>query len=138
MREIVMILHFLGLALGLGTSFAFMFLGIANSKMEKDEARQFAQKTNILSKMGHIGITLLIISGLYLMTPYWSSLTAMPTMMAKLAAVVILTVMIVILSVAGKKARTGDTVQLQKMEKMGKVALLLGIAIVVLAVFTFH
>ena len=57
MRDIMLIIHFIGLAMGLGTSLAFMFLGIASSKMEKKDAEQFTLKTLVLSRMGHIGLT---------------------------------------------------------------------------------
>ena len=130
---------FIGLAMGLGTSLSFMFLGIAASKMEESDARQFTLKTLALSRMGHIGLTLLVISGGYLMTPYWSSLTSMPLMMAKLVGVVLLAVLIGVLSVWGKKAKQGDTeVYLKKMERVGKVSLLTTAGIVVLAVLIFH
>lgn len=39
MREAMLIVHFLGLAMGLGTSFAFMFLGMVSDKMEKEEGQ---------------------------------------------------------------------------------------------------
>ena len=37
MRETMLVIHFLGLAMGLGTSFGYMFLGMAASKMPKEE-----------------------------------------------------------------------------------------------------
>ena len=62
MRETMLIIHFLGLAMGLGTSFAFMFLGIAGSKMDKEEGKTFALKTFSLGTMGHIGLVMLILA----------------------------------------------------------------------------
>jgi uncharacterized membrane protein len=88
--------------------------------------------------MGHIGITLLIITGGYLMTPYWSSLTSMPLMIAKLALVLLLVVWIVVLSRASNKAKQGDASQVPKIRGLGNVALLTGIAIVVLAVLQYR
>ncbi len=41
MREVMLILHFIGLTMGLGTSFAHAFLGIITSKMPADEATNF-------------------------------------------------------------------------------------------------
>ena len=78
MRDIMLIVHFIGLAMGLGTSIAFMIFGIASSKMEKEEGQKFIVNAFTLSKMGNIGIVLLIISGGYLITPYWPILTSMP------------------------------------------------------------
>jgi len=41
MREAMLVVHLLGLVMGLGTSFAFMFLGKAGLKMEKEEGKKF-------------------------------------------------------------------------------------------------
>ena len=78
MREVMLILHFIGLTMGLGTGFAHAFLGIVISKMQPDEATKFRLHSLVLGKMGFIGIVLLIFSGLYLMTPYWKVLPSTP------------------------------------------------------------
>lgn len=59
MRETMLILHFLGLTMGLGTSFAHAFLSIATSKMQEEEARRFQLHALVLSKMGHVGLSTL-------------------------------------------------------------------------------
>jgi len=139
MRDVMLIVHFLGLAMGIGTSFAFMFLGIASSKMEASEGQKFMLNSFAISKMGHIGITLLIISGGYLMTPYWRVLPNNPMLIAKLVLVLTLAALIGIISSLAKKAKRGDTaVYLKKIENLGKITFIIGLAIVVLAVFIFH
>ncbi len=139
MREAMLFVHLLGLVMGLGTSFAFMFLGIARSKMEKEEGKKFALNTFVLGTMGHIGITMLIISGLYLMTPFWMTLNARPLLIIKLILVLVLTICIILLSIYSRRAKKGNTESnLKKVATLGKVSLLSGIVIVLLAVFTFH
>jgi uncharacterized membrane protein len=139
MRDVMLIIHFIGLAMGLGTSFGFMFLGIAASKMEKEEARKFGLNTFALSKMGQIGLVLLIVSGLYLMTPYWVALTAMPLLIIKLVMVTILTVLIILLASNMKKAKNGDLNAHQKtIPALGRIALITVLIIVILAVLVFH
>ena len=139
MRDILLILHFIGLTMGLGTSFGFMFLGIAGGKMEKQDRIKFQLKTMALSRMGHIGITLLIITGGALMTPYWRILPSSPVLIAKLVLVLVLAVLIGIITVIGKKARQGEPeAQFRKIELLGKISLLTGVAIVALAVYFFH
>jgi uncharacterized membrane protein len=138
MRDVMLILHFLGLAMGLGSSFAFMFLGIAASKMDSAEATAFRMRVFVLGRMGHIGLTLLIISGLYLMTPFWGILGNAPLLIAKLALVLLLAAVIGIISARVRKAKQGDMSRLSGVETLGKVALLLGVTIVVLAVLVFH
>jgi uncharacterized membrane protein len=89
--------------------------------------------------MGHIGITMLIISGLYLMTPFWKTLNARPLLITKLILVLVLTVCVIVLSVYANRAKKGDTeANLKKIATLGKVALLTGIGIVLLAVLNFH
>lgn len=139
MREFMLIIHMLGLTMGLGTSFGYMFLGIAASKMQKDEALKFTIQTFSLSKMGTIGIILLVLSGGYLITPYWPTLTDRPLLMAKLTLVVVLIVLIVLLNSAVGKAKKGDVErQLKKIQIMGRFSMLTAIAIVILAVLNFH
>lgn len=135
----MLILHFLGLAMGLGTSFAFTFLGMASSKMEKSEGQKFTLNSMSLATMGHIGLTLLLISGGYLMTPYWKILGDQPLLIAKLALYVVLLVVISIISVAARKAKQGETEKyLKKIRMWGQVSFLTGMAIVVLAVLVFR
>lgn len=139
MHDILLILHFIGLAMGLGTSFSFMFLGIAGGKMGKEDRIKFQLKSMVLSRMGHIGIVLLIISGVALMTPYWNILPSSPVLIAKLVLVLVLATLIGIITSIGEKARQGDTeAQFRKMEPLGKIALLTGVLIVALAVYFFH
>jgi uncharacterized membrane protein len=139
MKEVMLILHFLGLTMGLGTGFAHAFLGAATAKMSPDEVTKFRLHTLVLGKMGNIGITLLLISGFYLITPYWKTLSSMPLLVTKLALVAILIVLIGLISIAGKKAKNGDAErQFKKMATLGKLTLITGIAIVIVAVCVFH
>jgi uncharacterized membrane protein len=139
MREVMLICHFIGLTMGLGTGFAHAFLGSITPKMQSDEATKFRMHSLVLSKMGHIGIALLLISGLYLITPYWKVLPSMPLLIVKLSLVFILIILITLISISARKAKKGDAaVQLKKMEQLGKMTLLVGLAIVILAVYIFH
>lgn len=125
--------------MGLGTSFANMFLGIASSKMEASEAKKFRLHTLALSKMGQIGLVLLVISGIFLMTPYWQLLPSSPLLIAKLLLVAALVTMVTIISMAGARAKAGDAdAQFKKIQPIGKVTLLVGLLIVILAVSYFR
>jgi hypothetical protein len=138
MREAMLIFHFIGLAMGLGTSLAYMFLRIAASKMEKKEAQNFTLKTFALSKMGYIGITLLVLTGGYLMTPYWKVLADMPLLITKLSLVLVLIIELIILHFYAGKAKKGNTEALKRIELLGKISLITTLAIVILAVSVFH
>ena len=138
MRAAMLIVHFLGLAMGIGTSFGFMFLGIAGKKMEKEERKKFALNSFALSRMGHIGLAMLVISGLYQMTPFWGSLASRPLLIAKLVLVLTLIVTVSFATVYAQRAKKGNTESnLKKIAILGKVAVFSGKAIVVLAVLIF-
>ena len=114
-------------------------MGIATSKMPKEEGLKFTIQSFSLSKMGTIGIILLVLSGGYLMTPYWASLADRPLLIAKLILVVLLIVMIIIINIMAGKVKAGDAeTQLKKIRSMGQISLLMGITIVILAVLNFR
>lgn len=140
MRDVMLIFHFIGLAMGLGTGFAHAFLGSAAAKMSPDESKKFLTHTLVLSNMGHIGITLLLISGFYLITPYWKVMGDYPLLMVKLGLVGVLILLIAMINIAGKKAKQGHDVekQLKKMKALGKGTLITALAIVIVAVNVFH
>lgn len=137
MREIFLIIHFIGLALGLGASFANLFLGTIMSKMPPEEARPFALKIMELRKMGYIGISLLILSGLSLMSPYWRILPDTPLLIAKLLMVTTLAIIIYVMKNAGDKFKKGDTSQVKILKPLSKIALVITLLIVILAVSVF-
>ena len=139
MRETMLVFHFIGLTMGLGTGFAHAFLGIIAAKMPAQEATKFRIHSLVLSNMGHIGISLLIISGLYLITPYWKILPSSPLLIIKLTLVIILLVLITLINLSAKKAKNGDAeAPLKKIEKLGKMTLITGLLIVILAVSIFR
>ena len=139
MKVLMLTLHFVGLTMGLGTGFANAFLGTIASRMSAGEATRFRLRLLVLSKMGYIGILLLVISGLYMISPYWNVLASMPLLIAKLVLVGVLVLLVGLISIAGKNAKAGNAeVHFKKMERLGKMALLTGVAIVVLAATVFH
>lgn len=139
MRETFLIVHFIGLAMGLGVSITHAFLGKAISKMDKNEAAKFKSQIKILSRMGAIGIILLLVSGIYLIIPFWPAIMAFPLLILKLVLFVILVTLIILINLGAKKnfknATEGNT---NRIELMGKLALIIGVVIVILAVNIFH
>jgi len=139
MREVMLVIHFIGLAMGLGTSFGFLFLGIASRKMEESEGKKFMMNSFALSTMGHVGLTLLILSGGYLMTPYWSSLGERPMLIAKLSLVLVLAALIGIISSTAKKVKREEPgASMEKVAPLGRLTMLISLAIVILAVLIFR
>ena len=138
MRDAMLIIHFLGLAMGLGTSFAMLFLGIGSRNMEPAKGQEFMLNATLLGRMGHWGLVLLLLSGGYLMTPYWSTLGSSPLLIAKLLLYVALAGMVGLLTGLTRKARSGRTEVLPRAVLLGRLVMLTSLAIVVLAVSMFH
>lgn len=137
MKETMLILHFIGLAMGVGTGFAMMFLGIAASKMEQTEAQKFMQKTMVLSNMGKIGLVILIASGFGVMGDRWAAFTDNIYFWIKMGCVALLAILIGLMDVQMRKVRKGDAKAMQRIGAMGRVTLPVGIIIVIMAVLTF-
>ncbi len=134
----MLIMHFTGLALTLGMSFSLLFLKSTRMLSSDHESRAFAMRLFALHKMSHIGLTLLVLSGGYLMTPYWARLSTMPLMMTKLALVVLLIIWLTMLSISARKARKTPSVgNLSRVNLSGWLMLLTTLAIVVLAVLSW-
>ena len=135
----MLMLHFIGLVMGLGTGFAHAFLGKTVSKMDANEAKRFRHQIKGLSHMGSIGTLLLLISGIYLIIPFWPVLTTFPLLILKLVLFLILLILIVLMNQgAVKNLRNNTEDHLKRIEIMGKLTLILGVVIVILAVNVFH
>lgn len=139
MREVMLILHMIGIVMGMGTGFAHAFLGKSMAKMKLDEAMKLSLQTLALTKMGNIGIVLAVFSGFYLIIPYWSSLTENPLLILKLILVITLAILITMINLFSIKAMKGESeVYLKKIEILGKITMMLDLSIIILAVSVFH
>lgn len=139
MHTAMLIIHLLGLVMGLGTGIGFMFLGIAQSKMEPEEGKAFQLKSLALGSMGRIGMVLSIISGGYLATPYWSTIGENPLFIAKLVLVLVMIAMIALIEINAKKAKqTNGAEGLDKLKTFGMITMPAGLGILILAVLAFN
>lgn len=141
MRDFMLFIHFLGLILGMGSGFANLFIGSANKKISKEEAPAFILRLRALGYMGMglTGIILLIVSGGYLATPYWSTIGSMPLFIGKLTLVVVLPVLVLMIDRQWRKAMKNEGgPALQVLPKLGRLAFPVGILILLFAVLQFH
>jgi uncharacterized membrane protein SirB2 len=140
--DALLITHFIGLALAVGTGFANMRLALATSDMAPEVRTQFFLRVFALSKNGSIGFALLIASGLgMLFVRGFGPMFALGggTFHAKLALVVIMIGLMGFMHAQMKRAREaqgGPAMAL--IPKIGRAMLITGVAIVILAVLSFH
>jgi uncharacterized membrane protein len=142
MQDTLLIIHFLGLALGVGTSFAMMRLGMALRDAPVAERGQVMKYALSISKNGGLGLGLLLLSGLLMLfTRGVSTVFASggPLFHVKLLLVVILSGLLGYSQVLIKRMREKqDPAAAATMQKLGPVMLVTGVAIVVCAVLAFH
>ena len=139
MRELMLVFHFMGLAMALGAGFANLFLGSVASKLEPVERGSFMSKIMILGRMGQIGLGLLLLSGLGLMTPYWKVLGDMPLLITKLSLVALLIILVAsVLIIMRKAKKQGNPAMLAMIKPLAMLNFLIAITIVILAVLVFR
>jgi hypothetical protein len=141
LTRILLFLHFLGLTMGLSTSFAMMVMTGLINKAAPSERPVLGRFPPAMSRIGTIGISLLWVSGLGMLLTKWGgfgNLGNMPWQFhVKLTLVAILTGVIGYLHALEKQARTGDASVVARIQAAGKVVFVLALTIVALAVLSF-
>jgi len=139
MKDIMIILHNLGLVLTLGSTVFFL---IIRKDLYKTAGEAKVDLYNVIAKyqrMTHIGMAIMILSGGYLMTPYWSGLGSMHMIHVKMLVVVLWLFVVIVLSIMLRKARKGKGKKCdERMRKFNYASLLFGIIIIIVAVLQFH
>lgn len=141
MLDLWLILHFVGLALGVGAGFAMLRLRGAVADMPPAERGAFMMRASVLSKNGSAGLGLLILSGVGLLMSHGVSAVMVaggPMFHAKLTLVVILIGLFGYSQVLIKKARSGDPSAAARIPLISNLVLLLSVSIIITAVLAFH
>ena len=141
MHKLLLITHFIGLALGVGTSFAMFTLGLAARDMAPADRAAFMRRAMALGKNGSVGLLLLILSGVWLVF----SQGAREVMVwggrmfhIKLTLVVILVGTFGYMQMLIRQAKGSDgAAAMARLPLVSRIMLLLSIAIVVMAVLAF-
>lgn len=137
MYKTLLIIHFIGLAAGLGTSMFMSVLGMTMrgaSGMEQGMVNLRAFKAAML---GEIGLTLLILSGLGLVGLNHGYLQA-PLFWSKMVVVAVLAIFLFLLRRTGGRISRGELDLAKRMPVLGGIVLLLGLTAMVLAVLAFE
>lgn len=137
----ILFLHFIGLALGVGTSFAMLTLGAAARDLSPEERSKFMLRVSALRKNGSYGLALLILTGvamLVLRGPAAVFAWGGGAFHLKLTLVVILIGFFGYVQVLTKKIRlAGGGPLMAKLPKLSLIMLGLSVAIVASAVAAF-
>lgn len=141
MLDFWLIIHFIGLAFGVGASLAVFRLRLATADMAPAERGVFMQRVSVLSKNGSIGLLLLIVSGVGLLVGRGVGVVMAwggGMFHAKLTLVVILIGLFGYSQVLAKKARSSDGAAAARLVIVSQALLVVGLSIIVFAVLAFH
>ena len=135
----LLVLHFLGLAMGFATGFGNMVMASLMAKASPEDRRVLARFPPMIVRVGDIGLVLLWVTGLAMVFVKWQGFGNMPGLFhAKLTTVVLMTLLIGYTHSLAKKVAAGDAAATVKAQSAGKLIFLLAVATVALAVWSFN
>ena len=138
LNEILLILHFVGLAMGLAVPFANMVLQGVAANASPPEKTVLARVPPAMSRVGDIGLTLLLVTGVTMVFTKYGGFAVMPwQFQVKMAAVVLLVALVGYIHMLMGKARKGDAAAVARIPAVGRITFLLALIAVVFAVLTF-
>jgi len=133
-----MVVHFLGLAMGLSTGFANMAMAGLIRKAPPAEQAVLSRFPPAMSRIGAIGLVLLWISGLAIVWTRYATFSVLPRpFIVKIAAVVLLTIAVAYIHVLMPRAQRGDAAAMARIQLLGKLTGPLAIIAIIFAVITF-
>jgi hypothetical protein len=142
MHQFLLILHFLGLAMGFSVSFANMVIGGLSAKATPADRAVFMRFPPAMTRVGDIGLLLLIASGLLMLFNYYGGFDAFSILgwpfHVKMTLVVILLGLIGYIHALMRQARGGNAAAAARIPMMGRLAFITAVATVVMAVLTFN
>ncbi|SMO66907.1 hypothetical protein SAMN06265379_104258 [Saccharicrinis carchari] len=138
MRNPMLIVHLLSVVMFVGAALSAFVLSKTANKFEPQLKMAVNRALLTLNYLGKTGLTLLVITGGYLMTPYWAALGVMPLLITKLSVVGVLIVVLVILSIKAKKAKKQPSEgSYGAVNKLNTLSFALGLVTIILAVLVF-
>jgi uncharacterized membrane protein len=135
----LLFVHFVGLAMGVGTGFAILRIGYANRRLQPAEMGALMQKVSVLRLNGYTGFALLIASGLGMLAMRPFMFTAGGgALHAKLTLVVLMVANIGVMHSLMAKAKRAGGPPPKLLMKLGNLNFAMGLVTILLAVAAFH
>jgi uncharacterized membrane protein len=134
----LLVVHFLGLALGLSTGFANMVMAGLIAKAAPPEKAVLGRFPPAMARVGAVGLVLLWASGIAIVQTRFGTFAMLPKpFMVKLTAVVLLTIIVGIIHVLMPRAQRGDAAATARIRLLGMMTGPLAIIAIIYAVITF-
>ena len=136
--NVLVVLHFLGLAMGLSTGFSNMVMAGLIARAAPAEQAVLGRFAPAMSRIGAVGLALLWITGIAIVQTRYGTFSVLPRpFLVKLAAVVLLTIAVGYIHVLMPKAQKGDAAAAARIQTIGKLTGPLAIIAIIFAVITF-
>ena len=136
--NVLLMLHFLGLAMGLSTGFANMVMAGLIDQAAPAEKAVLSRFPPAMSRIGAIGLVLLWITGVSIVMTRYGTFAILPRpFVIKLAAVVLLTLAVIYINMLMPRAQRGDEGAMARIRTLGVLTGPLAIIAIIFAVITF-
>ena len=136
--NLLLMLHFLGLAMGLSTGFANMVMAGLIAKAAPQEKPVLARFPPAMSRIGIVGLVLLWGSGIAIVLTRYGTFSILPRpFIVKLSAVVLLSLAVIYIQVLMPRAQRGEAAAIARIQTLGKLTGPLAIIAIIFAVITF-
>jgi hypothetical protein len=137
-NEIVLFLHFIGLALGLSVSFSNIAMSGIMAKAAPAERPVLARFPPVMARVGRAGLALLWATGLTMAYTRWNGIGSMPWQFhVKLALVIVLTVLVFYIHRQELLVQKGDAAAMGRLQTAAKGAMVSALLVVLFAVLAF-
>jgi hypothetical protein len=134
----LVIVHFIGLALGFSSGFGNMVVAGLIAKAAPQEKAVLGRVPPALGRLGVVGIVLLWVSGIAIIMLRYGGFAILPRpFIYKLTAVVLLTLTVIYINVLQPRAQRGDAAAMARIQTLGRLSGPLSLLAVIFAVITF-
>ena len=137
--KVLLMLHFLGLAMGMGSGMAMSRMGPKLAAAQGDTRTVLFDYGKLLGMNGHIGLGLLWVTGIVMVLLKYQDIASLSVWFwVKMAFVVALSAAVGMGAAAYRRARAGDTSAMARAKTMGMISGLSGLGAVISAVMAFN
>jgi hypothetical protein len=134
----LVIVHFIGLAMGMSSGFANMVMAGLIAKAAPQEKAVLGRFPPAMGRIGLIGLVLLWASGIAIVLTRYGTFAILPRpFIIKLAAVVLLTIAVLYIHLLQGRATRGDQAAMARIQVLGRATGPLALVAVIFAVITF-
>ncbi len=139
LNDLVLILHFLGLAMGFAAGFGNMVMMGLIARAKAADAVVLSRFPPAIAKVSNVGLALLWLTGVILVSLRWNGLASISMLFwVKIVAVVALTGIAIVMHRLMGRARKGDIRAARQLPALGRLAGLSALMALIFAVLAFH